>query len=112
MKILLKIIVLLIFFPIIDLQKIYAEEKISIGLLIPLSGEHKEIGKSIMLSVRLALNKIDTSKLAENLLEYGVAIAPGNAFGDYKHFFRISACGETEKIVEGMDILKARINDM
>ncbi len=57
-------------------------------------------------------NKIDTSKLAENLLEYGLAIAPGNAFGDYKHFFRISACVETEKIVEGMDILKARINDM
>jgi aspartate aminotransferase len=57
-------------------------------------------------------NKVDTSKLAEKLLEHGLAIAPGNAFGDYKYFFRISACVETEKIVEGMDILKARINDM
>jgi len=63
MKILLKIIILLIFFPLIDLQKIYAEEKINIGLLIPLSGEHKEIGKSIMQSVRLAINKIDNSNI-------------------------------------------------
>ena len=63
MKILLKIIILLIFFPLIDLQKIYAEEKINIGLLIPLSGEQKEIGKSIIQSVRLAINKIDNSNI-------------------------------------------------
>ena len=63
MKILLKIIILLIFFPLIDLQKIYAEEKINIGLLIPLSGEQKEIGKPIMQSVRLAINKIDNSNI-------------------------------------------------
>ena len=63
MKILLKIIILLIFFTLINLQKIYAEEKINIGLLIPLSGEQKEIGKSIMQSVRLAINKIDNSNI-------------------------------------------------
>ena len=63
MKILLKIIILLIFFNLINLQKIYAEEKINIGLLIPLSGEQKEIGKSIMQSVRLAINKIDNSNI-------------------------------------------------
>jgi len=63
MKILLKIIILLIFFPLIDLQKIYAEEKINIGLLIPLSGKQKEIGKSIIQSVRLAINKIDNSNI-------------------------------------------------
>jgi len=63
MKILLKIIILLIFFPLIDLQKIYAQEKINIGLLIPLSGEQKEIGISIMQSVRLAINKIDNSSI-------------------------------------------------
>ena len=63
MKILLKIIILLIFFNHINLQKIYAEEKINIGLLIPLSGEQKEIGKSIMQSVRLAINKIDNSNI-------------------------------------------------
>ena len=63
MKILLKIIILLIFFALINLQKIYADEKINIGLLIPLSGEQKEIGKSIMQSVRLAINKIDNSNI-------------------------------------------------
>ena len=63
MKILLKIIILLIFFPLTDLQKIYAEEKINIGLLIPLSGKQKEIGKSIIQSVRLAINKIDNSNI-------------------------------------------------
>ena len=63
MKILVKIIILLIFFNLINLQKIYAEEKINIGLLIPLSGEQKEIGKSIMQSVRLAINKIDNSNI-------------------------------------------------
>jgi len=56
-------------------------------------------------------NEINTSELAENLLEYGLAISPGNAFGDYKHFFRISACVEEEKIIQGMDILKARTID-
>jgi aspartate aminotransferase len=57
-------------------------------------------------------DEINTTELAEKLLEHGLAIAPGNAFGDYKHFFRISACVDKEKIVEGMDILKARTNDI
>ena len=57
-------------------------------------------------------SKIGTSELAEKLLEHGLAIAPGNSFGDYKHFFRISACVDKEKIIKGMDILKAITNDM
>ena len=57
-------------------------------------------------------NNINTSELAEKLLEHGLAIAPGNGFGDYKHFFRISACVEKEKLIEGMDILKAITSDM
>ena len=57
-------------------------------------------------------SKVSTSELAEKLLEHGLAIAPGNSFGDYKHFFRISACVDKEKIIKGMDILKATTNDM
>ena len=57
-------------------------------------------------------SKVSTSELAEKLLGHGLAIAPGNAFGDYKHFFRISACVDKEKIIKGMDILKARTTDM
>ena len=46
-----------------NFQKIYADEKIKIGLLVPLSGDHSEIGKSILKSVRLAINKIDNQLL-------------------------------------------------
>ena len=40
----------------------YAEDKIKIGLIIPLSGDHREIGESIVNSVRLAVNKIDSDR--------------------------------------------------
>ena len=61
MKTLVKIITLLIIVFFINEQKLYADEKIKIGLLIPLSGKQNEIGKSILKSTRLALNKIDNS---------------------------------------------------
>ena len=50
-------------------------------------------------------NEINTSNLAHKLLEHGLAVAPGEAFGDYGEFFRISACSEKESIIEGMNIL-------
>jgi len=46
----------------------------------------------------------DATKFSEKLLERGVAIAPGEGFGDYKEFFRITAIDET-KLKEGMTIL-------
>jgi len=46
----------------------------------------------------------DATKFSEKLLEYGVAIAPGEGFGDYKEFFRITAIDET-RLKEGMIIL-------
>ena len=63
MKISLKIIILLIFIYPIGLQKLQAEEKIKIGLLVPLSGKQSDIGKSIMQSIRLAINKIDNPNI-------------------------------------------------
>ena len=63
MKISLKIILLLIFIFIINLEKLYGDEKIKIGLLIPLSGEQSNVGKSIVQSVRLAINKIDNPSI-------------------------------------------------
>ena len=63
MKISLKIIILLIFISLIDLQKLYADEKIKIGLLLPLSGKQSDMGKSILQSVRLAINKIDNKNI-------------------------------------------------
>jgi len=54
-------------------------------------------------------NSINTSELSEELLNYGVAIAPGIGFGDYNEFFRISACSDIKTLIEGMDILKTRL---
>ena len=42
---------------------LYAEEKIKIGLVVPLTGENKELGESVLKSVRLALNDINDSKI-------------------------------------------------
>ncbi len=43
--------------------------------------------------------------LSNNLLEHGLAIAPGDGFGDYREFVRISACQDDKTLMEGMDIL-------
>ena len=54
-------------------------------------------------------NPINTSELSEELLDHGVAIAPGIGFGDYNEFFRISACLDIKTLIQGMDILKTRL---
>ena len=55
-------------------------------------------------------NKTSTTELADKLLENGLAIAPGEAFGDYGEFFRISVCIKKESIIEGLNILSKEIN--
>jgi len=52
----------------------------------------------------------DATKFSEKLLERGVAIAPGEGFGDYKEFFRITAIDET-RLKEGMIILDAVLKE-
>ena len=63
MRISLKIIILLIVICSINIQTLHAEQKIKIGLLVPLSGKQSNIGKSILQSVRLAINKINNSNI-------------------------------------------------
>ena len=41
------------------LGSVFAEEKIKIGLLVPLTGKNSEIGQSIIKAVRLAINEIN-----------------------------------------------------
>ena len=48
---------------ILNIHQILADEKIKIGLIVPLSGEYKEIGDSILKATRLAINKIDDNKI-------------------------------------------------
>jgi len=59
---------------------------------------------AMYLFARTKHKNFDATKFSEKLLEHGVAIAPGEGFGDYKEFFRITAIDET-KLKEGMTIL-------
>jgi len=51
------------------------------------------------------VNDDDGTALAERLLEHGVAVAPGEAFGDYRNYIRISACQNEKKLIKGMNII-------
>ncbi len=97
MKKLIQFIIFIIAFFVLGNFQSFAEEKIKIGLVIPLSGEHKEIGNSILKSTRLAINKIDdprleiipkdtrsnaetTLRVSKELYEQGVKIIIGPVF--------------------------------
>ena len=54
---------------------------------------------------RINQEGFDGVKFANNTLEKGLAVAPGEGFGDYRGFIRISACQEEKALIEGMDIL-------
>ena len=62
MKYLIKFFTLLLFI-IFFVSNASANSKIKIGLVVPLSGENKELGESILKSVRLAVNDIDDNKI-------------------------------------------------
>lgn len=53
----------------------------------------------------------DGVQFANSTLEKGLAIAPGEGFGNYKNFIRISACQDEKVLIEGMNILKDIISD-
>ena len=97
MKILVKIIILIIFFSSSSSTQVHAQTKIKLGLLVPITGEFSEIGKSIIRSTLLAINKIDNSLIeiipkdtksnpeityekAKELREAGVKIVIGPVF--------------------------------
>mgnify|MGYP001362614628 FL=1 len=60
MKKIIKILLLLTFTLSLSLMGVFAEEKIKIGLLVPLTGQNSEIGQSIIKSTRLAVNQINS----------------------------------------------------
>ena len=97
MKIFTKIIIFICSIYLLNTSKVSAENKIKIGLLVPITGQHSEIGKSIIKSARLAINKINnpsieiipkdtasnpevTLKNAKKLQEEGVKIVIGPIF--------------------------------
>ena len=99
MKKIIKIILFLTLTLLASLKSVAANEKIKIGLLIPLTGENSEIGHSIVNSTRLAINKINNSLIeiipkdtgsdpntalrsARQLSELGVKIIIGPVFNN------------------------------
>ncbi|HSB84009.1 MAG TPA: aminotransferase class I/II-fold pyridoxal phosphate-dependent enzyme [Nitrosarchaeum sp.] len=50
-------------------------------------------------------------QFANDLLEKGLAVAPGEGFGEYKNFIRISACQNEKTLMEGMNILSNMMRD-
>ena len=63
MKKIIQFIIFTLIVLILNIHQISADEKIKIGLIVPLSGEYKEIGDSILKATRLAINKIDDNKI-------------------------------------------------
>jgi hypothetical protein len=94
-----KIILLLSFILTTPLKSVNADDKIKIGLLVPLTGKNSEIGQSIVNSTRLAINKINNTSFeiipmdtgsnanitlmaAKKLSELGIKIIIGPIFND------------------------------
>ncbi len=97
MKNFIKIILFLSLTFLIHPEKVEANEKIKIGLLVPLTGKDSLIGQSIVKSTRLAINKINnqdieiiprdtksdpniTLRSAKELSELGIKIVIGPVF--------------------------------
>ena len=93
--IILKVFLIIVFYNL----KAISDEKIKIGLIVPLSGEYSYIGNSILKSTRMALNKIndnritvipkdtkanpiDTLKVSKELYNNGVKTIIGPVFNE------------------------------
>ena len=131
MKTFTKFIILLFFISIVGLQKISAEE-IKIGLLVPLSGKNSMIGKSIIKSIRIAINKINnpsieiipkdtksnpeiTLREAKKLKNQGIKIIIGPVFNENLNYFDeldgVIFLSLTNKLIDNpKNIISAGIN--
>ncbi len=58
-----KIIIFICIIFVLNAYKLSAQEKIKIGLLVPITGKDAEIGQSIIKATRLAINKINDDKI-------------------------------------------------
>jgi aspartate aminotransferase len=56
-------------------------------------------------------NNISATKILFDLLDQGVAVAPGNGFGEsYADYIRISACQPIKLLNDGLKILRKVTN--
>ena len=80
--------------------------------------EAKEIGLDFVvpdgamyLFARVNKEGFDGVEFANNTLDKGLAIAPGEGFGNYKDHIRISACQDEKTLTEGMNILREILSE-
>ena len=98
-----RVILLLVLMLSTLLKSVSADQKVKIGLLVPLTGKNSEIGRSIINSTRLAIDKINnpsieiipkdtesnpnsTLKAAKELYELGVKIIIGPVFNENQEY--------------------------
>jgi len=60
---------------------------------------------AMYLFAKVRKDNLDVTSFINNLLDLGVAIAPGEAFGNYQNFVRISACQPEDLLNKGMQII-------
>ncbi len=60
---------------------------------------------AMYLFARVNKEGFDGIQFANSALEKGLAVAPGEGFGNYKNFIRISACQDEKILIDGMNIL-------
>jgi aspartate aminotransferase len=60
---------------------------------------------AMYLFAKVKQEDFDGTEFANKMLEHGLAVAPGEGFGDYRDFIRISACQDEKTLKEGMSIL-------
>ncbi|HEV2192594.1 MAG TPA: aminotransferase class I/II-fold pyridoxal phosphate-dependent enzyme [Nitrosopumilaceae archaeon] len=60
---------------------------------------------AMYLFAKVRKDNFDVASFISSLLDLGVAIAPGEAFGGYQNFVRISACQPEDLLNEGMQII-------
>jgi aspartate aminotransferase len=60
---------------------------------------------AMYLFARVRKSRFDSIEFTNKLLDYGVAVAPGEGFGNYQGFLRISACQPEDTLNQGMKII-------
>lgn len=64
---------------------------------------------SMYIFARINQEGFDGVQFANKLLDKGLAVAPGEGFGNYKNFIRLSACQDEDVLTEGMNILSDNV---
>lgn len=64
---------------------------------------------AMYLFAKIRQENFDSTDFTNKLLDTGVAIAPGEGFGNYHGFVRISACQPEDTLNQGMQIIEDRL---